>query len=246
MKIRFLGTSHGVPGADRHCQSIVIEAGGSVYLIDAGAPVTDLMLHYGYDLNSLRAVFITHCHGDHLNGLIHLADLAGWYFKEMDFDMFIPEKSVGDAMLNYIEAISPDYVANSERLRIRTQAVGLVYEDENIKVTAYPTDHMIYFSRPAYGYLVEADGKRVYISGDLNHNLIDYPQLTNTEELDAFIVECAHFPAEQLVENLMSTKAKKVLITHVFPLEKYEVFESFRSKAHFELMLPCDGDSFEI
>ena len=44
MKITFLGTSHGVPAADRYCSSAMIEVNGSVYLIDAGAPVIDLLI----------------------------------------------------------------------------------------------------------------------------------------------------------------------------------------------------------
>ena len=39
MKITFLGTSHGVPAADRYCYCVMIESGKSVYFIDGGAPM---------------------------------------------------------------------------------------------------------------------------------------------------------------------------------------------------------------
>lgn len=43
MKITFLGTGHGVPSPDRHCSATLVEVGGKRYLIDAGAPVVDIM-----------------------------------------------------------------------------------------------------------------------------------------------------------------------------------------------------------
>ena len=36
MKITFLDTCHGVPAADRYCSCTMLEAGGSLYFIDAG------------------------------------------------------------------------------------------------------------------------------------------------------------------------------------------------------------------
>ena len=39
MKITFLGTSHGVPAADRYCSCTMLEVNGAHYFIDAGAPL---------------------------------------------------------------------------------------------------------------------------------------------------------------------------------------------------------------
>ena len=64
MKITLLGTSHGVPAADRYCSCTLIEAGHAAYLIDAGAPAIDLLLRRGVDLTAIRALFTTHLHGD--------------------------------------------------------------------------------------------------------------------------------------------------------------------------------------
>lgn len=39
MKLMFIGTSHGVPEADRRCSSCILEVSGSYYLIDMGTQV---------------------------------------------------------------------------------------------------------------------------------------------------------------------------------------------------------------
>ena len=43
-----------------------------------------------------------------------------------------------------------------------------------------------------------------------NGETIDYPAFLEEEPVDAFVVECAHFPAERLAERLLSCKAEKV------------------------------------
>ena len=62
MKIKFLGTSHGVPLPERHYQSILIETDNGDYLFDAGAPVMECWIKEGYDLTKLKSVFVTHVH----------------------------------------------------------------------------------------------------------------------------------------------------------------------------------------
>ena len=91
MKITFLGTSHGVPAADRFCTSIMLESGENVYLLDAGAPVINLMLKMGIDLKSLKAAFVSHSHMDHLSGLADLICLMNWYFQDTSADFYLPE-----------------------------------------------------------------------------------------------------------------------------------------------------------
>jgi len=76
MKITFLGTSCGVPQKDRYCSATLVESGGRAYLVDAGAPVTELMRERGMTPCDLSAVFITHMHGDHVGGCGRMKELA--------------------------------------------------------------------------------------------------------------------------------------------------------------------------
>lgn len=76
MKITFLGTSHGVPEVNRFCTSVLLESGGKHYLIDAGAPISDLLIRNKVAFKDISAIFITHLHGDHVDGLVQFADLS--------------------------------------------------------------------------------------------------------------------------------------------------------------------------
>ncbi|MBQ8231434.1 MAG: ribonuclease Z [Lachnospiraceae bacterium] len=244
MKITFLGTSHGVPAEDRYCQSMLIETQNGGYIIDAGAPVMDCLLRIGYDLKKLKAVFITHMHSDHVYYLFSLLTLASWYYKEMDFDVYVPEQAAIDGITHFLGVVSSSFP--NDRVRLRLIEGCDVYQDEELKVTAFPTEHMGASKRPAYGYLLEAEGKKLYISGDLNGQKIDYQEFVNEEGVDTFVVECAHFPAEKLIDKLRDCKAKRVMPVHVFPVEKYDVLREAEKELPFEMEYPNDGDCFEI
>ena len=86
MKITFVGTSHGVPWADRHCSCFMVESGGAVYFVDAGAPMVEAIMGAGREVDDLRAVFTTHIHSDHTVGMIQLASLMNWFFGKASAD----------------------------------------------------------------------------------------------------------------------------------------------------------------
>lgn len=82
MKILFLGTSSGVPSKQRNVTAIALreEKGKGWYLIDCGEATQHQMLHTNLSIIALKAVFITHVHGDHcygLPGLLASAAMAG-------------------------------------------------------------------------------------------------------------------------------------------------------------------------
>ena len=70
MKIKFYGSSHGLPERDRFCTSVLIEAGGNHYMVDTGAPIADMLIRDGLRPDVLRAIFLTHLHGDHTCGML--------------------------------------------------------------------------------------------------------------------------------------------------------------------------------
>ncbi len=244
MKLTFIGTSHGVPAADRFCSSVMLELGEAVYLIDAGAPVAKEILRYGKRMQQLRAVFTTHAHGDHTVGLVQLCDLINWYYTDCAADFYVTEQP-------HIEAIKAMIISggtpriDETRVRFHIPTEGLVYEDEHIRVDYIRTAHMAV----SYAILVTevATDRRVLFGGDFSNALRghDIPAVI-CEELDGFVCELAHFGMEHLRPYFADCRAKRLFMTHVFPLAKYADIEALRGTAPFEVLTPADGDSFLI
>ena len=247
MKITFLGTSHGVPAADRYCACTMIEAGGAVYFIDAGAPLMDILLRRGVDLEKIRAVFTTHLHGDHVNGILAFADLINWYFRTVRTQIYLTEEAGISAFKQLIRA-TEGKALDEERVAFRLAQPGLVYADENIRVTALPTRHMAGENRPSYAYLVEAEGKKALFTGDLSHHLAleDFPDYALKQHVDLLVMEMAHFGVEQAVPYLARCQTGRLEVQHVYPLEKLEAIRALDGVYGYPVHTPADGDSIEL
>lgn len=246
MKIRFVGTSHGVPAADRFCSCAEIESGDAVYYIDAGAPLIDCALRDGTDLSKFRALFITHGHGDHMNGLCHFVDLMNWYYKGWSGDFYFTSAEHAEAVERLVQICNNNIGLEKDRIRFKLGHSGLVYEDENISVEYIPNKHIT--SSPSYSILVREGSKSVLFGGDFSGHLAqkDIPSVVFEENINAFVCEMAHFKMEDLEPYLAKCRASKVFFNHVFPLSNYDDIENIKGKYSFEVLTPNDGDVYEI
>lgn len=217
MKIIFLGAGHGVPEKDRCCSSTLIATGGVYYMIDCGAPVSDLLIRKDIPFSAIRAVFITHRHADHTFGLCRMLDLCNWKFTDTDFDVYMTEQKGVEGMRAII-ATAQD-VFHEERMRLHTFSAGLVFEDENILVSAVPTNHMN-GKYPSYAFVVDAksgedSGKRVILTGDLHHtDASDFPAVAKEEPSDAIVSELVHFGVAPAMDHWKVCPTRALFVTH--------------------------------
>lgn len=250
MKIRFLGTSHGLPEANRFCSSTMIEVNGAIYVIDVGGPLLDMLLKAGKTPLDVKGIFITHAHADHMAGLYGFLDSVNWYYKQASMKIFMPEQKVCDLLSELLEFVGNRPVDTS-RICWEIVQEGVFYEDEKIKITSFPTAHLKKLGRPSYGYCVEAEGKKVVFTGDLSQWLEedDYPEVATSQETDMVICEFAHFTPEQIEVYMAKTKTKQFWFNHVGLSKKFDRFEAIREmekKFSYPVHIACDGDEIEI
>ena len=246
MKLTFFGTSHGVPAPDRFCTATLLECGGRAYLIDAGAPVADLLIRYGIPFEKLRAVFLTHMHLDHTSGLTQLCSLGNWYFTNSSWDIFLPEDEGIEAFRRLL--LAGDKSLDETRIRFCRTAPGRIFSDEHIRVTAIPTLHMA-AGFPSFAYQVEGEGKRLIFTGDLHGpDASDFPAAAELEPSDAVICEMAHFGPEAVFPHVKKCPTRHFFFHHVW--HDYEssmaAIRALDGTLPFPVTAVSDGDSFEL
>ena len=211
MRLIFNGTSHGVPEAHRRCSSYMIEIKGSYYLIDMGTNVIEELRRRGIPIEAVRLAICTHPHGDHTDGIISFTDLVNWYFKKADPAILLPDEGLIGPLKAWLTA-NDNGKPPREDLRIGVFGAGVAYADENLRLTAIPTQHCPH----SYAFLIEAEGRRLLFTGDLRHPTADFPQVAFETELDLIVCELAHFSPDDCVPVFDKTKAKRILHSHIF------------------------------
>jgi len=91
-KIIFLGTGAGMPTGKRNVPSVAVflNEGGDFWLFDCGEGTQQRIFTAGLKLSKLKAIFISHMHGDHLFGLPGLLATRGLQGIKGDIDIFGP------------------------------------------------------------------------------------------------------------------------------------------------------------
>ena len=177
-----------------------------------------------------------------MNGINDLINLSE--FLNARFDLYLPEKRGVEALSVYTEMQLDG--RNSERISFKEYAAGEVLCDNGCKITAYPTAHMEKSDKPSYGFMIDADEKSVYITGDLHPSLKDIPDILNTVHTDMMVTECAHFTPSELCERLDACNTARVAFVHVMPPERYTELESLKQGRNFVSLFPNDGETVEV
>lgn len=243
MKITFIGTSHGVPEADRKWTSVMVSVGENTYLVDAGSYVTDGIIRAGRTLDSLRALFVTHQHGDHMNGLPPLINIISWYFKDAAPTIFLPNEGIAEPLTAIVDFGIGEHLRDVDYRVIRE---GLIYDDGVLRVRAIPTKHILGGKFPSFAFLFEAEGKKVLFTGDLSHSCEDFPREATEEDIDLVVTEGAHFCLTQKEDILSKARTKKMYVSHYYYKKNGGEIEKFAADMPFEVFLAEDGETVEV
>ena len=249
MKLTFLGTSHGAPEKDRFCTCMMLEtAGGDIYLIDAGAPVTDCLTRLGKDFAKLKGVFITHPHGDHIDGLFNLINVMNIRYRKVAFDILIPSNKMIDAIKDYVSVVCAAYPLKQDGIRFSRPTDGTTFDNGQIKVTYFENAHME--KGLSFSLLVECEGKKAVFSGDLSVELKagDFPAYPLQNKVDLTVMETAHFGMDKIEPYLQELKTGTLCVNHINREEKFkDVVKADESgKYGYRIVAPIDGDEFII
>lgn len=90
MKVIPLGTSSGKPTLKRNVSALAMVRDGEWLLFDCGEGTQTQIIRAGLSPNRLAAIFITHLHGDHFNGLPGLLSTMGMDRRERELTVVGP------------------------------------------------------------------------------------------------------------------------------------------------------------
>lgn len=147
MRFTFLGTSAGIPTRDRNVTGLAIAVGHprDWYLVDCGEGTQHRLHHTRHTAARLRAIFITHVHGDHCYGLPGLIASSQTSGRKEPLTVCAPAgiQEMFDAVCRYsdMRLVAPIHFVRSDLPDFR-------YEDDDVVVDAVALSHRV----PSFAY----------------------------------------------------------------------------------------------
>lgn len=269
----FLGTGMPRPNPQRQGPSLAIVANGKAYIVDAGVGVVrqaSAASERGFpalQASNLDIAFLTHLHSDHTLGLPDLI-LTPWVMRRtVPLQLYGPagtramadniEKAYAEDIQIRIEGLERENTAGHQ-VTVHEIQPGVVYQDANVKVTAFAVKHGSW--KEALGYRFDADGKSIVISGDtrpvdsvvsacngcdvLIHEA--YAGSTGDAETAAYF-SAFHTSALELGDVAAKAHPKLLVVTHYVSLGKLgeddaRLANEIHEKFHGQIIIANDLD----
>ncbi|MGC8662368.1 MAG: ribonuclease Z [Candidatus Micrarchaeia archaeon] len=160
MKIVMLGTSGSTPTKSRGLPSVAIVREGKVYLFDCGEGTQMKMMQHGVNISSIKAIFISHIHGDHVIGLAGLVRTLALNNRKDPLIIFVPSGYEGAVK----KLITFDKALIKYPITITGVGRGKIYEEEDIEVKAFALNHTV----KSIGYVFKEKKKMRFIKEKCN------------------------------------------------------------------------------
>lgn len=262
MKVILLGTGAAWPDAKRSGPAFLVQHKNKNYLIDCGPGVGNQLAKAGIKPSTIDHIFFTHIHIDHcvdFPSFVFASYLTG---KEGPYLVYGPPgtqkftKNIFDKVYDFADEMM--YSIRKKHIEIDTTEVegGKVFEDDGLVVETTEVVHSDQKEIRNLAYKFSAEGKSVVFSGDTEpcENLLDLAKGTDLlviensfpEDFGVFIGHCI---PSQISDVLKQTKAKKVVLVHLFPTcdgKEEKIVEIIQKDYAGEVVIGEDLNVFEI
>ena len=177
------GSGSPLADAERAGPCLAVLAGKDAFVFDSGSGSVRKLLRMGFPVEKLRAVFLTHLHSDHLDGLGELL-LQAWVggSRNTPLPVYGPagvEPVIAGFREVYVldsgyrvahhgpKVVNPSGFGGAAQVipvPVGNPATATVWEADGVRITVIKVAHPPI--QPAYGYRIDYNGRSIAISGD--------------------------------------------------------------------------------
>lgn len=161
-RVHILGCGSALPTLHHNPSSQVVELRGKCFMVDCGEGTQTALRRSRIRFLNLRAVFISHLHGDHCLGLPGMLSTFGLLGRTAPLDIFAPQEL--EPLLELQEHLFfPTLSYDIHFHAVDTTRQQVVYEDRSLTVETLPLKHRM----PCCGYLFREKATLPHIRRDM-------------------------------------------------------------------------------
>ena len=147
IKVTVLGRASAKPTVKSHPSAQVVNVNEQYYLVDAGEGVQQQMFRMGINPLKLRAVFISHLHGDHVFGLFPMLSTMGLCGRQTPLKVYAP-RPFGEILEYHLRYFDTQLPYEVEWVEVDTTSHQIIFENKTLEVWSVPLRHRV----PCSGY----------------------------------------------------------------------------------------------
>jgi len=181
LHVGLCGAGSPFPDDRRSGPCTLVLAGQRLFIFDAGSSAARNIGKLGFNTGRIEAIFLTHFHSDHIDGLGELL-LQRWVAGSNKLPVLVHGPAGVDGIVaGLMQAYTPDQqyrVAHHGDATVPASGFGgtakaftpgadgriVVLRDADLEIVAFSVDHEP--AHPAVGYRIQYKGRTVVLSGD--------------------------------------------------------------------------------
>ncbi|MEE9441196.1 MAG: MBL fold metallo-hydrolase [candidate division Zixibacteria bacterium] len=222
IKFTILGSSAGMPQADRVNSGYVLDVDDGLNQFDCGGGVSSAFRRQGFDPIDVKSIVISHTHPDHISDLplfVQMQYLAG---RRDSIDIYLPSEIIRP-IRDYFHAL---YLF-PEKLPFEINFLPVNKGDtinlDGISIHPILNTHLIGHAdlikdfgfknqMQCFSYLIHASDKSIVYSADLGSEKDLGAYLT---DVDLLVVESTHIEIASMIDMALDYNVGKVVLTHL-------------------------------
>lgn len=223
LHVGLCGAGSPFPDEKRSGPCTLVVAGDKIFVFDAGNAATRNLAKMGVNHGQIEAIFLTHFHSDHIDGLGELI-LQRW----VSMGNAQPVPVYGPPGVNRVVEGLREVYAQDQAYRVahhgeahlpstgfggqaKTFELGsarqmVIYKADELEVRAFPVDHAPV--HPAVGYRISYKGRTLVLSGDTRPSA---SVLAQAQGVDVLVHEALSAPLVQTIGNAAAKAGRPLL-----------------------------------